>query len=99
MLPFGLSSACYAFTKIVRPLVKHWRSQGICSIVYLDDGIAGSRHENAKIISEIVKQDIDKSVLELERMAQFTAITGQSLIVRNLSLTTIMDRSIETKSF
>ena len=39
VLPFGLSSAPYIFTKLVRPLVKHWRAQGISSIVYLDDGI------------------------------------------------------------
>jgi ribonuclease HI len=37
-LPFGLSSAPYLFTKLLRPLVKHWRSKGFKSIVYLDDG-------------------------------------------------------------
>ena len=25
VLPFGLSSALYIFTKLVRPLIKHWR--------------------------------------------------------------------------
>ena len=39
VLPFGLSSAPYIFTKLVRPMVKHWCAQGISSIVYLDDGI------------------------------------------------------------
>jgi hypothetical protein len=28
VLPFGLSSACYIFTKLTRPLVKKWRSEG-----------------------------------------------------------------------
>ena len=38
-LPFGLSTACYLFTKIMRPLVRHWRGRGLKAIVYLDDGI------------------------------------------------------------
>ena len=29
VLPFGLASACYMFTKLMRLLVKKWRSQGI----------------------------------------------------------------------
>ena len=29
VLPFGLSSACYAFTKLLRPLVRYWRGQGM----------------------------------------------------------------------
>ena len=28
VLPIGLSSACYAFTKLLRPLVEKWRSMG-----------------------------------------------------------------------
>ena len=41
VLPFGSAPACYAFTKDTRPLVKKWRSLGIKSIIYLDDGING----------------------------------------------------------
>lgn len=29
VLPFGLSTACYVFTKLLRPLVKRWRSMGL----------------------------------------------------------------------
>uniref|UniRef100_A0A7M5VC30 Reverse transcriptase domain-containing protein n=1 Tax=Clytia hemisphaerica TaxID=252671 RepID=A0A7M5VC30_9CNID len=29
VLPFGLSSACYIFTKNMRPFIKKWRSEGI----------------------------------------------------------------------
>lgn len=39
VLPFGLSTACYVFTKVLRPLVKHVRAQGIRLVLYLDDGI------------------------------------------------------------
>jgi len=47
VLPLGLGSACYAFTKLLRPLmIKRWRSLGIRSVLYLDDGIAGGSSIN-----------------------------------------------------
>jgi hypothetical protein len=39
VLPFGLSSAPYIFTKLIRPLTQHWRSQGINITIFLDDGL------------------------------------------------------------
>ena len=39
VLPFGLSTAPYIFTKLFRPLVKLWRSRGFHPVVYLDDGL------------------------------------------------------------
>lgn len=39
VLPFGLSTACYIFTKLMRPLVRLWRSEGIRAILYIDDGL------------------------------------------------------------
>ncbi|VDI70230.1 Hypothetical predicted protein [Mytilus galloprovincialis] len=39
VLPFGLCSAGYVFTKVVRPLIAHWRKDGIKITVYLDDGL------------------------------------------------------------
>ena len=40
ILPFGLSTGPYIFTKVMRPLVKHWRSQALrIVVVYLDDGL------------------------------------------------------------
>jgi hypothetical protein len=36
-LPFGLSSAAWAFTKILRPAIAHLRRLGIRLVVYLDD--------------------------------------------------------------
>jgi hypothetical protein len=38
VLPFGLSTAPYIFTKLLKPLEKHWRSQGICIAIFLYDG-------------------------------------------------------------
>ena len=39
VLPFGLSTACYVFTKLLRPPVRRWSSRGLTCIVYIDDGI------------------------------------------------------------
>lgn len=38
VLPFGLSSAPLIFTKVLKPLVTHWRAFGIVIALYLDDG-------------------------------------------------------------
>ena len=61
VLPFGLSSACYVFTKLLRPLVKRWRGMGIKAIVYIDDGAcaAANRHkciEHRDIVVSDLKQ-------------------------------------------
>ena len=39
VLPFRLSSAPYIFTKLIQPLIKHWRAQGICVTTFVDDGM------------------------------------------------------------
>ena len=59
VLPFGLSSAPYIFTKVVRPLVKYWRAKGFYCVVYLDDGLCIERSlHNAKITSPQVQNDL-----------------------------------------
>lgn len=40
VLPFGLASAPFLYTKMLRPLVQHWRRQGIRVSVYFDDIIS-----------------------------------------------------------
>jgi len=40
VLPFGLSSAPYVFTKVLKPLANYWRLQGLCIPIFLDDGWA-----------------------------------------------------------
>ena len=62
VLPFGLPTACYLFTKLMRPLVKYWRGRGSKAIVYLEDGIIAVKGEvQAKIESNKVKQDLEKA--------------------------------------
>ena len=62
VLPFGLSSAPYVFTKMMRPSVCLWRSKGIKAIVYLDDGIVSSQNESsAKASTAWVRDTLDKA--------------------------------------
>jgi len=61
VLPFGLATACYAFTKLLRPLVKYWRGKGLRALLYLDDGIvAVSGKEAAQVASQQVRGDLTK---------------------------------------
>ena len=46
VLPFGPSSACYVFTKLLRPWVSRWRAKGIRVIMYIDDGIVVSKSKS-----------------------------------------------------
>ena len=62
VLPFGLSSACYAFTKLVRPLVRYWRERGLRIIVYLDDGLCAMDGEsNALEASVMVRSTLSQA--------------------------------------
>ena len=62
VLPFGLSSACYLFTRMFRPLVLRWRSLGILAVMYIDDGIFTCRsREEAVRASELVRRDLKES--------------------------------------
>eukprot|EP00731_Ephydatia_muelleri_P004368 Em0002g544a len=47
VLSFGLSSAPYVFTKMMRRLVRLWRSKGLKAIVHLDDGFVASQYESS----------------------------------------------------
>ena len=61
VLPFGLSTACYLFTKVMRPLVKLWRGRGLKAIVYLDDGIVAVKgmHEALKESHRVKTELVD----------------------------------------
>ena len=74
VVPFGLSSAPHIFTKVLKPLEKHWRLKGARIALFLDDGwgIASTRDACASL-SKTVKDDLlsagfvsndDKSVWE-----------------------------------
>ena len=62
VLPFGLSTAPYIFTKVCRVLVKFWRSNGIKIVIFIDDGIgAYDSLGEAKAASEFVRHSIGLS--------------------------------------
>ena len=62
VLPFGLASACYVFTKLLRPLVKRWRSMGLCCVVYIDDGICAAKSELKCVdAKEIILSDLSRA--------------------------------------
>ena len=64
VLPFGLATACYAFTKLLWPLVKYWHSQGLRALLYLDDGIvAVAGKEAAGRASRKVREDLVRAGL------------------------------------
>ena len=64
VLPFGLSTACYLFTKLMRPLVKYWRQQGLRIVLYLDDGIVAVKSKQAALTaSRAIQEDLDRAGL------------------------------------
>ncbi|KAL5463210.1 hypothetical protein EMCRGX_G032089 [Ephydatia muelleri] len=62
VLPFGLASAPYVFTKLLRPLVKLWRSRGLKCLMYLDDGIVAVKgKESAEKASMWVRGSLERA--------------------------------------
>ena len=62
VLPFGLSTACYIFTKMLRPLVRYWRAKGIRITLYLDDGLAvATGKQQAAEASQFIKTTLAKA--------------------------------------
>lgn len=61
VLPFGLSTAPYVFTKLLKPAVSHWRSSGIKVCMFLDDGLGGnSSLESASTDARVVETGLCK---------------------------------------
>ena len=61
VVPFGLTSSPFIFTKLLRPLVKYWRLKGLLVVIYIDDGICISigpnrTTRNAKFVRDALKR-------------------------------------------
>ena len=57
--PFGLRDIPFTFTKILRPLISHWRRGGMKICIYLDDGFSSSSsYEKALADSIHVREDL-----------------------------------------
>ena len=64
VLPFGLSSASFCFTELMRPLVRRWRSMGHTSFLYLDDGFGSQPDKcSATAASLIQRKELSSSGL------------------------------------
>lgn len=62
VLPFGLSTAPYVFTKCLRPIVKYFRENCIDIVLYLDDGLVLSNTKNqCENVSKFVQDTLDKA--------------------------------------
>ena len=61
VLPFGLATAGYIFTKVLREVVKYFRSKGTQIIMFLDDGLGGGKDfESCQKSSQFVKFQLQK---------------------------------------
>ena len=58
VLPFGISSACHLLTKLLRPLVKHWRAKGFSIVVYVDDGWGTESSLSCTYVAQSVYSDL-----------------------------------------
>ena len=59
VLPFGIATAGFIFSKVMREVVKHWRENQMRVIMYLDDGLGGaSTLTEATQVSSRVKSDL-----------------------------------------
>ena len=61
VLPFGLSVGPYIFSKVIRLLVRYWRSKALSIVVYLDDGISAAQSfSKCEEHSLLVRSDLFK---------------------------------------
>ena len=62
VLPFGLSTGPYTYTKISRPLIAKWRAESKKAVMYLDDGFGCSHSkESAETLVKLIKSDLISS--------------------------------------
>lgn len=59
VLPFGLASGPFVFTKIFRALVARWRAGGLNVAMYLDDGLIwGRSFDECRMAVKLVREDL-----------------------------------------
>ena len=59
VLPFGLATAPFIFSKLVRVMVTYWRAKGHKVIMSLDDGLGGPSNINeAQQLSDFVRHSL-----------------------------------------
>ena len=59
VLPFGKSTAGFIFMKLLKVLLKKWRSKGQKVILFLDHGLGGDvSYDKALLSSRYIRQDL-----------------------------------------
>ena len=59
VLPFGISTAGYLFTKLLKVPLKKWRSEGHKVILFLDDGLGGKgTYAEALLSGKYIREDL-----------------------------------------
>ena len=61
VLPFGLTSAPFLFTKFMKCLVTFWRAQGIKISAFIDDGLGLADKVQSNIHSLVVKKSLTET--------------------------------------
>ena len=84
VLPYGLSPSPFVFTKLLRPLVKYWRLQGLLIVIYIDDGICitigleearrNSKFVRDTLIAAGLVPDVEKSNWEPSQISEWLGI-------------------------
>lgn len=95
VMPFGLSTAPRAFSKLTRALLKKWRSQGVRCSNYIDDFIFAVRPDEVAKVRAMVLQDfadlglyisLDKSCLHPGTMAEYLGVLVCTVPVPHLRM-------------
>ncbi|KAG7298972.1 hypothetical protein JYU34_017443 [Plutella xylostella] len=104
VLPFGLCTAPYVFTKIIKPVVHYLRSMGLMSVNYLDDFMCIGRTyteclENIKITKQFLESlgfviNISKSQLIPSTYCKFL---GFNFDTHNMTLNLPQDKKIRIR--
>ena len=70
LLPFGMSTVPYIFTKVLKPVINYWRSAGRRNCMFLDDGLGGNSCKgSASTDATAVRADLTKlgSLLSVDK--------------------------------
>ena len=95
VLPFGLTSAPFIFTKVMRYLVKHWRINAIRIACFLDDGFGvASSYKMSVFHSNFVKKSLQNAAFiineekSVEIISKFDLVRNKNKLKKLLLLYT-----------
>ena len=79
VLPFGLSSAPYIFTKCLKPMVKYWRQHSVRILLYLHNGIGIAPSQSGCLRDCHLSQNLLKALASVINEAKSVLQPSQSL--------------------